>query len=197
MYAPARAVDAFDAKADALAALEAIGVPVASLQIKPEAPAWYHPGRSGTLALGPNLLGCFGEVHPVVLAALDIDFPLVAFEIYVDAIPVPKGKSGRTRPALRISDFPAVERDFAFVVDADVAAAQVIRAAQGVDKKLIADVALFDIYAGEGVGEGKKSLAIAVRLEPKDRTLTDAEIDALATKLVDNVKKVTGGELRG
>jgi phenylalanyl-tRNA synthetase beta chain len=196
MYASARAVDAFDAKADALAGLEAAGAPVASLQFKDGAPHWYHPGRSGTLALGPNLLGCFGELHPGVLAALDIDVPLVAFELFIDAIPVPKEKAGRTRSALNVSEFPAVERDFAFVVDADVAAEQVIRAARGVDKKLIADVALFDLYAGEGVGEGKKSLAIAVRLEPRDRTLTDAEIEALAKKLVDNVKKVTGGELR-
>lgn len=197
MYTPARPVDAFDAKADALAALAAAGAPVASLQVIPDAPAWYHPGRSGTLALGPNLLGCFGELHPAVLAALDIDLPLAAFELFIDAIPVPKEKAGRTRPALTISDFPAVERDFAFVVDADVSAEQLIRAARGVDKKLIADVALFDLYEGEGVGEGKKSLAIAVRLEPKDRTLTDAEIETLATKLVDNVKKVTGGVLRG
>ena len=197
MYAPARDVDVFDAKADALAGLGAAGAPVASLQTQNSAPAWYHPGRSGTLALGPNLLGCFGELHPSVLAALDIDLPLVAFELFIDAIPVPKEKAGRTRAALNISDFPAVERDFAFVVDTDVTAEQVIRAARGVDKKLIADVALFDLYAGEGVGEGKKSLAIAVRLEPSDRTLTDAEIETLATKLVDNVKKLTGGELRG
>jgi phenylalanyl-tRNA synthetase beta chain len=110
---------------------------------------------------------------------------------------VPKAKAGRTRAALGSSDFPTVERDFAFVVDADISGEQVIRAARGADKKLIADVALFDLYAGEGVGEGKKSLAIAVRLEPSDRTLTDAEIETLATKLVDNVKKLTGGELRG
>jgi phenylalanyl-tRNA synthetase beta chain len=197
MYAPARDVDVFDAKADALAGLAAAGAPVASLQIQTGAPAWYHPGRSGTFALGPNLLGYFGELHPSVLAALDIELPLVAFELFIDAIPVTKVKAGRTRAALSNSDFPAVERDFAFVVDADVSAEQVIRAARGVNKILIADVALFDLYAGEGVGEGKKSLAIAVRLEPSDRTLTDAEIETLATKLVDNVKKLTGGELRG
>jgi phenylalanyl-tRNA synthetase beta chain len=197
MYAAPRAVDAFDAKADALAALEAAGAPVASLQIKNGAPEWYHPGRSGTLALGPNLLGCFGELHPAVLAALDIDLPMVAFELFIDAVPVPKDKAGRARPALSVSDFPAVERDFAFIVNADVAAEQVIRAARGADKKLIAEVALFDLYEGEGVDAGKKSLAITVRLEPSDRTLTDAEIEALAKKLVDNVKKATGGVLRG
>ncbi|MBT3627440.1 MAG: phenylalanine--tRNA ligase subunit beta [Rhodospirillaceae bacterium] len=196
-YTPARDVDCFDAKADALAALGAAGAPVASLQIKNEAPEWYHPGRSGTLALGPNVLGHFGELHPAILAALDVDFPLVGFELFIDTIPTPKAKAGRTRAALNISDFPAVERDFAFIVDADVPAENVLRAARGVDKKLIADVALFDIYAGEGVGEGKKSLAIAVRLEPRDRTLTDAEIEAVAKKVIDNVKKVAGGELRG
>ncbi len=196
-YGAARDVDAFDAKADALAGLKAAGAPVASLQIKTEAPAWYHPGRSGTLSLGPNLLGVFGELHPGVLAALDIDFPLAAFELYIDAIPVPKEKAGRTRAALDVSDFPAVERDFAFVVDADLPAEKLVRAAQGVDRKLISNVSVFDLYEGEGVGAGKKSLAIAVRLEPRDRTLTDAEIDAVANKLVDNVKKVTGGELRG
>ncbi|MDP7641607.1 MAG: phenylalanine--tRNA ligase subunit beta, partial [Alphaproteobacteria bacterium] len=197
MYAPARAVDAFDAKGDALAALEAAGAPVASLQIKNGAPPWYHPGRSGSLALGPNLLAYFGELHPAVLTALDIDLPMVAFELFIDAVPVPKDKAGRTKPALKVSDFPAVERDFAFVVDADIAAEQVVRAARSVDKKLIAEVALFDLYAGEALGEGKKSLAISVRLEPRDRTLTDAEIEALAAKLVGNVKKVTGGDLRG
>ena len=197
IYTSARDVDVFDAKADALAGLAAAGAPVASLQIQTSAPTWYHPGRSGTLVLGPNLLGCFGELHPAVLAALDIDLPMVAFELFVDAIPVPKAKAGRTRAALRSSDFPAVERDFAFIVDADISGEQVIRAARGVDKKLIADVALFDLYAGKEVGEGKKSLAIAVRLEPSDRTLKDAEIETLATKLVDNVKKLTGGELRG
>ena len=170
---------------------------MASLQIKDGAPPWYHPGRSGCLVLGPNLLAHFGELHPAVLTALDIDLPMVAFEIFIDAVPVPKDKAGRTKPALKVSDFPAVERDFAFVVDADIAAEQVIRAARSVDKKLIAEVALFDLYAGEALGEGKKSLAITVRLEPRDRTLTDAEIEALAAKLVGNVKKVTGGDLRG
>ncbi len=196
-YTPARDVDCFDAKADALAALGAAGAPVASLQAKNEAPKWYHPGRSGSLALGPNVLGHFGELHPAALAALDVDFPLVGFELFVDVIPTPKAKAGRARAALNVSDFPAVERDFAFIVDTDISAENVLRAARGVDKKLIADVALFDIYEGEGVAEGKKSLAIAVRLEPSDRTLTDAEIEAVAKNVIDNVKKVAGGELRG
>jgi phenylalanyl-tRNA synthetase beta chain len=196
-YAPARDVDCFDAKADALAALGAAGAPVASLQIRNEAPEWYHPGRSGSLALGPKVLGHFGELHPATLAALDVDFPVVAFELFIDAIPIPKGKAGRARAALEVSDFPAVERDFAFIVDADMPAEQVVRAAGGVDKKLIAGVVLFDLYEGDGVGEGKKSLAFTVRLEPRERTLTDAEIEALAKKVIDNVKKVTGGELRG
>jgi len=196
-YGAARNVDVFDAKADALAGLKAAGAPTASLQVKPDAATWYHPGRSGTLSLGPRLLGQFGELHPAVMAALDLDFPLAAFELFIDAIPVPKKKTGRTRPALAISDFPAVERDYAFIIDDDLPADELVRAAQGADKKLITNVSVFDLYDGEGVGEGKKSLAISVRLEPRDRTLTDAEIDAVAQKLVANVKKVTGGELRG
>ena len=197
LYSAARNVDAFDVKADALAALKATGAPVTSLQIKSEAAVWYHPGRSGTLSLGPNLLGQFGELHPGVLTALNIDFPLAAFEIFIDAIPLPKKKAGHTRPAMKTSDFPVVERDFAFIVDADLPAEKLVRSAQGADKTLITNVSVFDLYDGEGVGDDKKSLAIAVRLEPRDRTLTDAEIDAVAQKLVDNVKKVTGGELRG
>ena len=197
LYSAPRNADTFDAKADALAGLKAAGTPVASLQIKPEAAAWYHPGRSGTLSLGPNLLGQFGELHPGVLAALSIDFPLAAFELFIDAIPVPKEKAGRARPALDISDFPTVERDFAFIVDVDLPAEKLVRSAQGADKKLITNVSVFDFYDGKSVGDGKKSLGIAVRLEPRDRTLTDAEIDAVAQKLVDNVKRVTGGELRG
>lgn len=196
-YAPTREVDCFDAKADALAALSAAGAPVESLQVKNEAPEWYHPGRSGSLTLGSNILGYFGEIHPGTLADLDVDFPVVAFELFIDIIPTPKSKAGRTRAALNVSDFPAVERDFAFIVSADVPAGNIVRAARSVDKKLISDVVLFDLYEGEGLGEGKKSLAIAVRLEPADRTLTDAEIEAVAKKIVNNVKKVTGGELRG
>lgn len=194
----ARPVDAFDAKADALAVLTAVGAPVASLQVVAEAPAWYHPGRSGTLRLGPkNILAWFGELHPRVLDGLDVTGPVVGMEVFLDNVPLPKGKGLRTRPKLEVSDFPAVRRDFAFLLDGDIEAEKVLRAARGADKALIADVEVFDVYAGKGVPEGQKSIAITVRLEPKDRTLTDPEIDAVSEQVVQAVAKATGATLRG
>ncbi len=195
---PARPVDVFDAKADALAVLEAVGAPVDKLQVFAEAPGWYHPGRSGELRLGPkNLLARFGEVHPRVLDAMDVAGPLVAFEVFYTAAPQPKAAKSRTRARLEASDFPAAERDFAFIVDAGVAAGDIVRAAAGAEKTLISRVEVFDVYEGERLGEGRKSVAIGVRLEPRDRTLTDAEIDQVAEKVVAAVGKATGAELRG
>lgn len=192
----ARPVDVFDAKADALAALEAAGAPAANLQVSTDAPAWYHPGRSGCLRLGPTVLARFGEIHPSVLDALEVKGPVVAFEVLLDGVPMPKRKSGTTRPLLRLSPFQPVQRDFAFVVDAGVEADKVVRAARGADKGLIADVAVFDVYQGPGVEAGKKSLAVSVTLQPNDRTLTDAEIEAVAARIVAQVAKATGGVLR-
>jgi phenylalanyl-tRNA synthetase beta chain len=193
---PARPVDAFDAKADALAALAAIGAPVDRLQVVRAAPGWYHPGRSAALKLGPKVtLAYFGELHPRVLRALDVDGPVVGFEVYLDALPAPKSKS-TTRPRLAASSFQPVRRDFAFVVDADTEAETLLRAARGADP-LIAEVSLFDVYTGEHVGEGQKSLAIEAMLQPVERTLTDEEIEAVAAKLVEAVTKATGGSLRG
>ncbi len=193
---PARAVDAFDAKADALAALEAAGAPADRLRTEVTAPGWYHPGRAGTLALGSTALAFFGELHPTVLKALDAEGPMAGFEVLLDALPARKAKASRARPALRASDYPAVERDFAFVLDAAVPAAEVERAVRNADKTLIANVGIFDLYDGEGVEPGKKSLAVAVRLEPQDRTLTDPEIEAVAGRVVANVEKTVGGTLR-
>ena len=194
----ARPVDLYDAKADALGVLSAVGAPVASLQVAAEAPGWYHPGRSGVLRLGPkNVLAYFGELHPSVLERLDVAGPVVGMEVFLDNVPLPKGKGLRTRPKLEVSDFPAVRRDFAFLLDADVDAEQVLRAARGADKSLIASVDVFDVYAGKGIPDGQKSIAIAMRLEPRDRTLTDPEIDAVADKLVAAVTKATGATLRG
>ncbi|SLN23692.1 phenylalanine--tRNA ligase subunit beta [Oceanibacterium hippocampi] len=194
----ARAVDAFDAQADALAVLEAAGAPVGNLRIVADAPDWYHPGRSGRIMLGPKTcLGQFGEIHPGVLEALDVKGPAVGFEVFLDQIPVPKAKGKTRRPPLRVSDFQPVERDFAFLVDRDVASGDLVRAAAGADKALIEDVRVFDLYQGDRMPDGKKSLAIAVRLAPKDRTLTDAEIDAVGQKIVDAVAKATGATLRG
>jgi len=195
-----RDADAFDGKGDALAALGACGAPVENLQSTADAPAWYHPGRSGVLRLGPKVLANFGELHPRLLNALDLRGPVAAFEVFLDAIPSPKagkGGSGRQRPALVLSPFQAISRDFAFIVDASVPAEKLLRAAKGADKALITSVALFDLYAGKGIEDGKKSLAIAVTLQPTTHTLTDAEIDAVAAKIVAQVTKATGGVLRG
>ncbi|GAB5505990.1 MAG: phenylalanine--tRNA ligase subunit beta [Rhizobiaceae bacterium] len=194
----AQPVGVFDAKADALAALEACGAPVANLQIEPGGPAWYHPGRSGLIKLGPkNLLGTFGELHPRTLEALDAEGPHCGFEIFVDAIPEPKAKATRTKPRLDISPLQAVKRDFAFVVDSDVQAAKLVRAAAGADKKLITSVRVFDLFEGASLGGGKKSLAIEVAIQPVEKTLTDEDFEALAAKIVENVSKKTGGVLRG
>lgn len=189
-------VDAFDAKGDAEAVLTACEAPVENLQVARDAPAWYHPGRSGVLRLGPKVLAQFGELHPRVLRALELKAPAVAFEVFLDAIPLPR--SGRQkRSLLELSPFQPVSRDFAFLVDEDVPAEKVIRAARGADKALIAEVALFDVYRGKGVEPGKKSLAIAVTLQPRQATLTDQEIEAVAAKVVAQVKAATGGSLRG
>ncbi|MEE9140273.1 MAG: phenylalanine--tRNA ligase subunit beta [Alphaproteobacteria bacterium] len=195
---PPRPVDAFDAKADALAGLDALGVAVESLQVLAEAPAWYHPGRAGTLALGPKqVLGHFGELHPEVLSAMDVKGPVSAFELFLDAVPEPKRKAGRPRPPFKPSPFQALERDFAFLVDESVPAEAVVSAARAADKALITEVSVFDVYTGPGVEPGKKSLAIAVTLQPTDKTLTDEEIEAVASRIVASVTKATGGVLRG
>ncbi len=193
---PGRAVDALIAKADALAALLAAGVAVESLQVTADAPAWYHPGRSGVLKQGNKPLAQFGEIHPGILAAMGVAGPAVGFEVFLDAVPAPRARSGKARPLLVLSPFQPVERDFAFVVDESVAAETLLRAARGVDKKLVADVRLFDVYRGKGVDDGKKSLAITVVLQPVEATLTDEAIEAFSQKLIAAAEKATGGTLR-
>jgi phenylalanyl-tRNA synthetase beta chain len=189
--------DAFDVKADALAVLAAAGAPMQALQVVPGGPAWFHPGRSGTIQIGPqNVLGAFGELHPRVLAALDAEGPLAGFEVMLEKIPEPKAKLTRAKPLLELSPFQPVTRDFAFVVAANVKAADLVRAAQNVDKKLISNVSVFDVYEGKGIEPGQKSIAIAVTLQPRDKTMTDAEIDALGQRIVAEVSKRTGGVLR-
>ena len=191
-------VDAFDAKADAFAVLAGAGCPMQALQIVPGGPAWFHPGRSGTIQIGPqNIIGHFGELHPRALAALKADGPLVAFEVILENIPAAKAKPTRAKPQLELSAFQPVTRDFAFVVETKVKAGDIARAAQNADKKLIAGVSVFDVYEGTGVEPGKKSVAIAVTIQPREKTMTDAEIDALGQKIVAEVSKRTGGVLRG
>jgi phenylalanyl-tRNA synthetase beta chain len=195
--APARDADVFDAKADVFATLAALGFDPNRAQIVREAPRWYHPGRSGVVRLGPkNVLAHFGEIHPGTLSALDVAAPAAAFEIFLDALP-PEKKRSRARQPMVATDLLPVRRDFAFVLDEAVPAGDVVRAAAGADKTLIADVSVFDVFAGKSLGPGKKSVAIEVTLQPKERTLTDADIEAVARKVIAEVKRVTGGEIRG
>ncbi|MFD9899236.1 phenylalanine--tRNA ligase subunit beta [Mesorhizobium sp. NPDC059025] len=193
----AQGVGVFDAKADAIAVLEACGAPVDRLQIETGAPSWYHPGRSGVIKLGPKVvLGHFGEFHPTALEVLDASGPLCGFEVFVDAIPEPKAKPTRTKPKLELSAFQAVKRDFAFVVDKAVEAGTLTRAALAADKKLITGVSVFDVFEGAALGAGKKSIAIEIAIQPVEKTLTDEDFEALARRVVENVAKQTGGVLR-
>ncbi len=192
----AKSVDLFDAKADALAVLAALGLDPAKVQIARGAPDWFHPGRSGVIRLGPkNVLGHFGELHPQTLKVMDLDGPAAAFELFLGAIPASRRK-GSAKPPLDTTDLQPVRRDFAFVLGSDVLAGDVLRAAQGADKVLIANVAVFDIFEGPSLGEGKKSLAIEVTLQPREKTLTDQDIEAVSSRIVAEVKKATGGEIR-
>ncbi|GEP61468.1 phenylalanine--tRNA ligase subunit beta [Reyranella soli] len=194
---PARTVDAYDAKADALAVLVAIGAPVDNLSSQSGAPDWYHPGRSGVLKLGDRVMAQFGELHPELSAGADLKGPVVAFEVFLDAPPLPKAKATKARPKLVLSAFQPLERDFAFIVDSDVDADKLVRAARNADKALVTAARVFDVYTGKGVPPGKKSIALTVTLQPVERTLTDAEIEAASAKIVSQVAKATGATLRG
>jgi phenylalanyl-tRNA synthetase beta chain len=191
-------VDVFDAKADALALLAALGVSANAIQIAPGGPSFLHPGRSATLQFGPkNVVGWFGELHPAVLEALDVEGPLAAFELTLDSVPAPKAKPTKIKPKLELSDLMPLERDFAFVVDRATRAGDLLKAVLSADRTLIADASVFDVYEGAGVPDGKKSIAVSVRLEPHEKTLTDQEIEAVATKIVAEATKKTGATLRG
>jgi phenylalanyl-tRNA synthetase beta chain len=193
----ATAADVFDVKADAMALLTSLGFEAAKAQITRDAPAWFHPGRSGTLRLGPKVvLGHFGELHPDTLRLADVPAPVAAFEIFPGSLPAEKRKS-RAKPPLEAGDLLPVTRDFAFVLDKSVAAGDVIKAAQSADKALITGVKVFDLFEGGNLGADKKSLAIEVTLSPKSKTLTDDEIEAAARKVIAEVKRATGGEIRG
>ena len=193
-----RPVDVFDAKADVFALLAELGAPVANLSVAAEAPAWAHPGQSGVVKLGPKtVIATFGALHPKIARLLDLEGPAVFFEVDLDAIPAAKARASKEKGQLALSDFQAVSRDFAFLADDGVAAEALIRAVKGADKALIADVSIFDLYRGPGVPEGKVSVALAVRLEPKDKTLSEQDIEAVSAKIVAAVAKATGATLRG
>ena len=191
--------DLFTLKADLMALLEELGAPVANLQTaQGQAAGWWHPGRSARLQLGPRaVIAEFGELHPAVLKALDAEGPVYAFEIWLEAIPEPKRKGAKTRSALPLSPFMPLTRDFAFVVDRKVAAGDLVRAAAGADKVLVSAVRVFDVYEGPGVPEGQKSLALEVTLQPREATLTDADIEGVSAKIVAAAAKATGARLRG
>lgn len=194
---PSVKVDAFDAKADALAVLAACGAPLEKLSTYAEAPSWYHPGRSGELRLGPKqTLARFGEIHPRIAAAFDIKGPVVAIEVLLAAIPFAKAKSRRIAP-LQASAFQAVERDFAFLVASEVSAETLVRSVRGAEKSLITAATVFDVYEGDKVEKGKKSIAVTVTLQATDHTLTEAEIESVSQKIVAQVTKQTGAVLRG
>ena len=177
--------------------LSALGVSPNAVQVVPGGPAFLHPGRSATLQFGPKtVVGWFGQLHPSALEALDAEGPIVAFEIILDAVPAPKARPTKTKPKLDRSDFMAVERDLAFVVDAGVRAGDIVKAAESAERSLVAKVGVFDVYQGEGLPEGSKSIAIHVILQPRERTLTDAEIDAAMSKIVAEVSRRTGAALR-
>ena len=194
VHSSRRTVDVYDVKADVEAVLHALGAPT-KVQFQRGLSNWWHPGRSARMALGKTSLAGFGEVHPTVLAALGVRGPVMAFAIHTKNIPMPKTRSA-TRPALTISDLQAVERDFAFVVDQSVEAITLVNAAKGADKVLIEEVQVFDEFIGGSLAEGLKSLAFTVRLQPKDTTLKDLEIEAVSAKIVEKVSKATGGKLR-
>ncbi len=201
--APPRDVDAFDAKADVFAVLSALGAPVERLSVSTDAPGWYHPGQSGVLRLGPKTaLANFGSLHPGVLVALDVTGPMIAFEIMIDAVPMAKAKPTKARPAYRVSDFPTVTRDFAFLVDDHVPVEKMLRAVRDIGGKPphkipFGAVTLFDVYSGDGVAAGKRSVAFSVVLQPTERTLTEEDIQGVSQAIVARVTKTTGAELRG
>ncbi len=196
--APVAEADSFDAKADALALLAALGAPIGGMQIVPGGPAWFHPGRSATLQFGlKNQIGAFGEIHPRILEALNAEGPLVGFELVLNDIPTPKSRPTKAKPKLELSEFMPVLRDFAFLVDRSAPAADIVKAALAGERALVSDVSVFDVYEGKGIPEGKKSVAIAVTLQPREKTLTEAEIDAVAAKIIAEVGRKTGASLRG
>jgi phenylalanyl-tRNA synthetase beta chain len=189
-----RAADAMDAKADALAILTNLGLSKAEISTQ-NLPSYYHPNRSGALVLGKNVLGYFGEIHPAITAKFDIENKVAAFEIFLDAIPQARAK-GTAKPQLKISDFQAVERDFAFIVDAGVSAADIIKEINKAEKNLITDVQIFDVYVGKGVDAGKKSVAVKATLQSFERTLAEADISTVSAAIIQGIGKAFGGVLR-
>jgi phenylalanyl-tRNA synthetase beta chain len=195
---PQAAVDLFDAKSDALALLSALGVSLSGLRLIPGGPPWFHPVRSATFQMGPkNVIGAVGELHPRTLEDLGAEGPIAGFELILNDIPAPKLRSTKAKPKLELPEFMPVQRDFAFVCDQAVNAADIVKAAAAAESALVADVGVFDVYEGKGIAQGKKSVAISVTLQPRGKTLTESEIDLAEGKIIAEVTKKTGASLRG
>jgi phenylalanyl-tRNA synthetase beta chain len=196
-WAGTAAPDVFTVKADVLAILEALGAPVASLQTTQGARGWWHPGQSGTLRLGPKtILAEFGALHPRVLKAMGVAGPVYGFEITLDTLPQAKAKPGKAKGRLALSALQPLTRDFAFLLPADRPAGELARAIANADKALIAGVSVFDVYAGKGVPDGQVSIALQATIQPRDKTLTDAEIEDLSRRIIAAAAK-QGASLRG
>jgi phenylalanyl-tRNA synthetase beta chain len=191
-----RAVDLYDAKDDALAVLAACGAPASNMQVSRDAPQWYHPGRSGALRLGPKVFAYFGELHPAVLSALNVRERMCAAEVFLDRIPAPRNK-GTEKAFLALNPLQPLSRDFAFMVGRDVAAADLVRAAMGADKKMITAAEIFDVYQGDNVAADQKSVALNVSIQPQEKSMTDEEIEALSKKIINSIETKTGAKLRG
>ena len=189
--------DVFDAKADVFSLLQSLGVSIAGLQIAPCSVPWFHPGRSATLQFGPKaIIGHFGELHPRALKTLDIEGDVSGFEIILNALPAPKIKPTKMKPKLEISDLQPLTRDFAFIVDQTAKAGDLLKAVASADRELITSTTIFDVYDGTGVPAGKKSIGVAVTLQPREKTLTDAEIETVAQKIIAEAQRKTQATLR-
>jgi phenylalanyl-tRNA synthetase beta chain len=196
-WVKAKADPLFELKADLMAVLDELGAPALQV-VQGGGSPWWHPGRSARLQLGPKVvIAEFGELHPRVLKALDAEAPMLAFEIELEAIPEPKRKGLKTRPALELSALMPLSRDFAFVVKAETPAGDLVRPIQGADKQLISAVRVFDVYQGAGVPDGMKSVAVEVVVQPREKTLTEAEIEGLSGRIVAAAEKAVGAKLRG
>lgn len=191
-----RGVDAYDAKADALAVLAACGAPAGNAQISRDAPGYYHPGRSGVLRLGKNIIAQFGEIHPAILEEMDIKTPMAGFEVFIENIPEAR-KKGTAKKLLELSQFQPVSRDFAFVVKDEISAEDIIRASKSADKKLITDAEVFDVYTGKGIDKGHKSLALNITIQPTEATLSEEQLEEIMNNVIDAVSKKCDGVLRG
>jgi phenylalanyl-tRNA synthetase beta chain len=195
-----RNFDVYDIKSDVLRTLNEIGISSDKVNVSNKTKKWYHPGRSGLISLGslsgPEL-AYFGEIHPIIIKKLDLKTEnVLGFEIFLDNIPNPRKKIRETKPQYIISDYQKVVRDFAFVIDEKYSSGEIINLVKKIDKELIKVVKIFDVYQGDNIDSGKKSIAFNVTLEPKDKTLSDSDIEEVSKKIISTVQETTDAKLR-